>query len=97
MSNQKYTKTDRSAQAVVLLCRAETLTGNNDRDKPAGPSVPITAELPILPEFRRWLPKHRAESWHVTLTIVVTIGLMLAIACAGCGLGGSMVSSPVLN
>ncbi len=126
MSNQKYTETDQSAQVPVALpFRAET---GNDKDRLAESSVPITAELPILPEFRRWqppvtadfqilpvskgwqppvtadfpippefqrwLPKHRALSWHVALTMFVTLGLMLAIACVGCGMGGNTMLKP---
>jgi hypothetical protein len=33
----------------------------------------------------------------VTLTMVVTIGLMLAIACIGCGIVGSAITGLVIN
>jgi len=90
MSNQNYPETNTSAKAALALpCHAETPAETNDKEKTSEVPVPITADFPIPPEFQRWLPKNKAVSWHVALTAIVTLGLMLAIACVGCGTGSS--------
>jgi len=97
VSNQKYTKINKSAEAALALpCHAGTRAKTpaiEDNEKtgplPALPKMsdlPITADLPMLPEFQA---RARAINWRAILTTVILASSLVVIAGVGCGTGGT--------
>ena len=83
VSNEKYTDTVNGENALALPSSAKT----EKKQKTAEiQEVPVTADLPILPEFQT---RARAINWRAALTSAGLAGFLAVIAGVGCGTGSS--------
>jgi sugar lactone lactonase YvrE len=95
VSNQKYTETEISAQALALPCHADTEDNGKTADVPILPEMadlPITADLPILPEFQHIARQKRSAGWRGAFAAAGTAAV-LVIASVGCGMSGSTMQN----
>jgi len=89
VSNQKYTESESSPQKALTLSRRDE---PERREKTAEiPAVPITADLPLLPEFRS---RAQAINWRAALTSAGLAGFLAVIAGVGCGTGTNHMLKP---
>jgi sugar lactone lactonase YvrE len=81
VSNEKSTEITVSAQNAPEPCRSKAETREVTAEIPA---VPITADLPMLPEFQA---RAKAIRWRAALTTAGLAGFLAVIAGVGCGTG----------
>lgn len=89
MTNEKYTEPETYAASALILPRQTEL---EVRERTAEiPVVPITADLPMLPEFRA---RGRAINWHAAIASASLAGFLAIIAGVGCGTSATNMLKP---
>src|SRR5579862_3254196 len=88
VSNEKCIETIGGQNAPLEPCRVDT---NNTERTADIPAVPVTADLPILPEFR---VRAQSINWRAALTSVGLAGFLAVIAGLGCGTSTNNMLKP---